>query len=101
MSCAVRVYMYIAYRADASVSLPCREKARFRQTAETLSYGQKGEKLSDQAQQAGEQAQENADQAQQAGEQAQENAEQAQQAGEQAQENAEQAQQAGEQATQQ
>src|SRR5215212_8611073 len=53
----------------------------------------RGEKLSDQAQQAGEQAQENADQAQQAGEQAQ-------QAGEQAQENADQAQQAGEQAQQ-
>ena len=45
----------------------------------------KGEKMTDQAQQAGEQAQENADQAQQAGEQAQENADQAQQAGEQAQ----------------
>ena len=60
----------------------------------------RGEKLSDQAQQAGEQAQQAGEQAQENADQAQQAGEQAQQAGEQAQENADQAQQAGEQAQQ-
>ena len=36
--------MYIAHRADASVSLPCREKARFRQTAESFCLTAKKER---------------------------------------------------------
>src|SRR5215217_4250848 len=44
ISCAVRVYMYIAHRADASVSLPCREKARFRQPAESFCLTDKKER---------------------------------------------------------
>ena len=36
--------MYITHRADASVSLPCREKARFRQTAESFCLTAKKER---------------------------------------------------------